>query len=326
MEILYIGAKDGVEKKMVEKVGVEFRGVACGKLRRYFSLQNFVDIFKVPVGTWEALKILREVKPNVIFSKGGFVSVPVVLAAKKLGIPVILHESDLVPGLANKICARYAKKICISFEESKEFFEKFAKKGARIIYTGNPIRKNVVKGKKDAGYKLTGFDHHRPVVLIMGGSQGAQQINDLVRASLDELLKKFQIVHIRGRGNLDISLHKKGYVQYEYLDEQMKDVYAMCEMIVSRGGANSLAEIALLRKKALIIPLGTAGSRGDQIDNAKIFSRKFGWSILSGDISREDFIGAIESAYRGKVNKVEDFKNGVDEIVKLILGYKLSQA
>lgn len=315
---MYVGSKDGVEKAMVEKIGISYRGVSCGKFRRYFSFKNFVDIFKVPVGIFQAQKILREFKPDVVFSKGGFVSVPVVIAAGLMGVPVILHESDAVPGLANRICARYAKKICISFEESKAYLLKY---GSRVVFTGNPVRKSILNGDAEAGYKFTGLDKFRPVVLIMGGSQGAMQINDLVRAGLDELLKKFQIVHIRGRGNLDISLHKNGYAQYEYLDEQLKDIYAMCELIVTRGGANSLAEIALLKKKALIIPLGTAASRGDQIDNSKIFVRKFGWAMLCGDISCEDFIKAVELAYQNQFNNEEKFVNGVDEIVRLILQY-----
>ncbi len=304
---------------MVEKIGIPYRGVSCGKFRRYFSFKNIVDIFKVPIGILQARKILREFKPDVVFSKGGFVSVPVVIAANWLGVPIILHESDAVPGLANRICARYAKKICIRFEETKQYLSQY---GSRVVFTGNPVRKSILTGDADSGYKFTGLDKYRPVVLVMGGSQGARQINNLVTAGLDELLKKFQIVHIRGRGNLDISLHKNGYAQYEYLDEQLKDIYAMCELIITRGGANSLAEIALLKKKALIIPLGTEASRGDQIDNSKIFVRKFGWAMLCGDISREDFVKAVELAHQNRFNNEEKFVNGVDEIVKLILQYK----
>ncbi len=314
-EILYIGATNGVEKAMVQKAGIEYRGVACGKLRRYFSLQNFTDFLKVPVGIWQAYRILREFKPAVIFSKGGFVSVPVVIAARMLRIRVILHESDLMPGLANRICARFATKICMSFEESKPYFEKW---GERVIFTGSPVRKCIFEGDAERGYKFTGFDKHRPILLVMGGSQGAQQINELVRGALDELLKKFQIVHIRGRGNLDISLKRRGYQQYEYLDEPLKDIYAICEMIISRGGANSLFEIALLKKKALIIPLGNA-TRGEQVENARIFVGKLGWSMLSGEIKTADFLKSVEMAFESEVKGKLEFKNGTGEIVKLIL-------
>lgn len=304
---------------MVEKINIPYKSVTCGKLRRYFSVENLIDIFKVPIGIVQAYFILRRFRPDVVFSKGGFVSVPVVIAGSWLGTQVIIHESDVRPGLANRICARYADKICISFEETKNYFKKYSRK---IIYTGNPVRKSITEGEAEKGYKFTGLDKHRPVILVMGGSQGAQQINDLVRGGMDELLKRFQIVHIRGRGNLDISLHRKGYVQYEFLDEQMKDVYAISELVISRGGANSLAEIAALKKKALVIPLGTAASRGDQIENAQMFARKLGWGVMVGDIRAEDFVKTVEMVYKNSMNKSAKFKNGVYDIVKMILKYK----
>jgi UDP-N-acetylglucosamine--N-acetylmuramyl-(pentapeptide) pyrophosphoryl-undecaprenol N-acetylglucosamine transferase len=260
--------------------------------------------------------VLKKFKPEVVFSKGGYVGLPVTLAGAKLKIPVIVHESDVIPGLANKIAFRFADKICISFEETKKFIaERYWQK---IILTGNPVRKSLLGGDQNKAYKITGFDKHRPVILVMGGSQGAMQINNLVDASLSELLKKFQIIHIRGRGNLDISLHKKGYIQYEYVDENLKDFYALSELVVSRGGANSLSEIAFLKKKALVIPLGTAGSRGDQIENAKVFTRKFGWGMLTEKVGSEEFVKAVELAYKNDSSGSE-FKNGVEEIVKKII-------
>ncbi|MFH1284715.1 MAG: undecaprenyldiphospho-muramoylpentapeptide beta-N-acetylglucosaminyltransferase [Candidatus Peregrinibacteria bacterium] len=316
-ELLYIGSMDGVEKKMIEKAGVRYEGVACGKFRRYFSWQNFVDVFKVPAGFFQAKRVLKEFSPDVLFSKGGFVSVPVVLAASRLKIPIIAHESDISPGLANKICFRFAKKICLSFEETRSYIpKKFAKK---IVVTGMPIREWIADGERERGYKFTGLNDYRPVIVVMGGSLGARQINELVRASLDELLKRFQVVHIAGKGNLDIGVNKKGYVQYEYLDEQLKDVYAICDMAVTRGGANSLAELAFLKKKALVIPLGGEASRGEQVLNARAFVRRFGWSMISGDITREDFINNVEMAFNNEFNDSEKFKNGTGEIVKLIL-------
>jgi len=317
VDLLYIGSRDGIEKKIIEKIGVEYHGIFCGKLRRYASFDNFLDIFKLAIGVMQAIKILKKWKPDRVFSKGGYVSLPVVASAKFLNIPVIVHESDLVPGLANKMSFRVAKTICLSFEESMEkLAENFRKKA---VVTGTPIRSWIADGDADKGRRFTGLDGHRPVILVTGGSQGAEQINELVRESLDELLRRYQIVHLVGRGNLDISIHKKGYVQYEYLDEQMADVYAVCEMVISRGGANSLAEIAFLKKKALIIPLGTAASRGDQIDNAKIFVKKFGWSMLMDEISREDFIKSIEMTYNNRVDFGEEMKNGSDEIADIIL-------
>lgn len=304
---------------MVEKAGIPYKSVACGKFRRYFSVKNLWDIFKIPVGIFQAWRILRKFKPAVVFSKGGFVSVPVVIAASWMHVPVIVHESDVRPGLANRVCAKYADKICVSFEETRKYLQKY---GRKIVFTGNPVRKSVLCGVAENGYKFTGLDHHRPVILVMGGSQGAQQINTLVRGGLNELLKKFQIVHICGRGNLDISLHKKGYVQYEFLDEQMKDVYAISELVISRGGANSLAEIAALKKKALVIPLGTTASRGDQIENAEMFARKSGWGVLVGEVEVADFVQAVEMVHRNKMNTSEKVKNGVYDIVRMILKYK----
>ncbi|MDD3861847.1 MAG: undecaprenyldiphospho-muramoylpentapeptide beta-N-acetylglucosaminyltransferase [Candidatus Gracilibacteria bacterium] len=317
-EIKYVGSKKGPEKKLIEKAGIDFEGITCGKLRRYFSFENFADFFRVPVGIFQAYKILKGYQPVVIFSKGGYVSFPVVVVAWKLKIPVILHESDVVPGLANKLCMKFAKKICISFEETKLYLNKSSLK--KTVFTGNPVRKSIFSGNREAGLKFTGLNQHRPVILVMGGSQGADQINKLVRSNLDELLKKFQIVHVVGRGNLDIGIHKTGYKQYEYLDENLKDVYAICDLMISRGGANSLAEMALLKKKAVVIPLSTETSRGDQIENSRVFVRKLGWSMLSGNVSKQDFIDAVFLAFNNPTKITgNEIPNGTDEIVQLIL-------
>ncbi len=294
---------------MIEKIGIDFKSVSCGKFRRYFSFNNFLDSFRVPLGMLQAGRILKKFKPDVVFSKGGFVSFPVAIMAGFLKIPVICHESDVRPGIANKFCAKFAKKICISFEESRSYFKEFAKK---IVFTGNPVRN--LKGDKDKGFRFTRLNDHKPILLVMGGSQGAVQINDLVTETIDELLKQFQIIHIRGRNNLDLSLKKKGYVQYEYLDEEIGDVYAISDIVVSRGGANSLAELALLKKKAVIIPLGSHASRGDQVDNAK----KFNYEVLLGDFSGDDFVKAIERSY-GENERFTQIENGTKKIVNLIL-------
>lgn len=316
VEILYIGSKNGPEKKLINKIGVRYVGISSGKLRRYLSFENFKDLFKVPIGYFEAKKALKKFEPDVVFSKGGYVSVPVVVAASRLKIPIIVHESDISPGLANKIGFRYADKICLSFEESRSYLKKSYEK--KVVMTGNIVRTELAEGDKERGYKFTGFDRHRPVILIMGGSQGARQINELVRASLDELVKKFQIVHIVGKGNLDIGVHKKGYVQYEFLNEQLKDIYAISELVISRGGANSLSEFAFLKKKVLVIPLETGASRGEQVDNASYFVRNFGWSMISGEITREDFIKNIELVFNNGDNKEANFKNGLKSVINLL--------
>ncbi len=302
---------------MIPKIGVEFRHIPCGKLRRYFSLENFFDVFRVIRGVSAAKKILEEWKPDVVFSKGGYVSLPVVFAASRLKIPVVTHESDVSVGLANKLTMRFADTICLSFEETMgKLAKRFVKKA---VVTGNPVRESVLAGDPDKGLAFTKVDDYRPVILVMGGSQGAAQINGLVRNNLDELLKRYQIVHLVGRGNIEMSLGKKGYIQYEFLNDEMADVYSIADMVVTRGGANALAEIALLGKKALVIPLSMDGSRGDQIENARVFAGKFGWSSLSGAFDSKDFVETLDMAFRNEVNEGVKFENGSGKIVDLIL-------
>ena len=301
---------------MLEKSGVKFRGITCGKLRRYLSAENFTDALRVLKGVGQALRLLRKIRPDKIYSTGGYVSVPVVVAGWLLKVPVIVQELDVVPGLANKICFRFAKKICLSFEESMDPLGKYKKKA---VVVGSPVRKGMTTGKTDKGYRFTGLNKYRPVILVMGGSQGAEQINNLIDKNLSELTKKFQIVHIRGRGNLDISIHKEGYLQYEFLGEELKDVYAISELVVSRGGAGSLAEIALNKKRAVVIPLGTAASRGDQIENAKSYAKRYAWTVLEGEISDEDFLESVKMTFENDPKVDNSFANGVKEICNLIL-------
>ncbi len=302
---------------MVEKFGLRYVGVSCGKLRRYLSWQNVKDAFKVPVGIWQAWKELRRFRPQVVFSKGGFVSVPVNIAAALLRIPVVVHESDLRPGLANKISFRFARRICLSFDESVKFLSGGLQK--KVVVTGNPVRKELEEGDAEKGKKMLGFDRFRPIVLVMGGSSGAIQINNLVRDNLEELVKRYQIVHVVGKGNLEMGLHHKGYKQFEFLGKELFDVYAAAALVVSRAGANSLAEIGSLGKKAIIIPLSAEVSRGDQIDNAQIYAKNFGWSVLSGEIKNEDFVKALDLAIEHEINPDAKVKNGRKEIVNLIL-------
>ncbi len=304
---------------MVKEFGIEYKGVACGKFRRYFSFKNFVDFFKVPIGIFQSLREIKKFRADVVFSKGGFVALPVVLASALLKVPVIIHESDVVPGLANKIAGRFSTKICISFEETKKYLSKFEKK---IVVTGNPIRKFLADGNHEKGFNLTGLNKDKPIILVIGGSQGARQINTLVRNSLHQLLQKFQIIHLTGDGNVDSSINKKGYVQYDYLDKELPDVFAICDLVISRGGANTLSEIAFLKKKALIIPLGTNVSRGDQVENAELFSQKFCWEVLTGQISEEDFTKKIDSAYKSSFKDSDNFSDSAEKIAKIILKMK----
>lgn len=321
LEILYVGSKGGIEKKMIEKHNVNIVCIYCGKLRRYFSLDNFLDFFKVPVGIFQAYKILKKFKPDVVFSKGGYVSLPVSIAAGMLKIPLLVHESDLNPGLANKLSFRFASKILLSFEESKSFIESIAGIDENnIIVTGNPIRKINFEGDADRGRRIV--NGHKPIIFIMGGSLGANQINQLVWGCLKEILEDFDVIHQVGKGNLNSQIAYDGYKQFEFINEELPDIYAACDMIVSRGGANSLFEIALLKKKALIIPLSNESSRGDQVENANVFVEKIGFSMLTGEINSSDFLLKIKETMDSKISEYDGFKNGVDQIVEIINSYK----
>ena len=259
-EIHYIGSYEGIEKKLIADYDIPYYGISTGKLRRYFDPKNFSDPFRVVKGFAQARKILKKIKPDVIFSKGGFVSVPVVRAASTLKIPCIIHESDMTPGLANKLCIPIATKICCNFPETLKCLPE-----DKAVLTGSPIRQELRKGSREAGLKLCGFDNTKPVILVIGGSQGAANVNAAVREALDELLKDFQIAHICGPGKLDnVLLVKPGYKQFEYVKADLKDLFAMADVVISRAGANAICELLALQKPNLLIPL-MAGSRGDQL-------------------------------------------------------------
>lgn len=299
LDITYFGSYSGPERQVALQNKLKFKAVLCGKLRRYFAWQNFLDVGKIPLGVLQAIFYLIIKRPKVVFSKGGFVSVPVCVAAWLLRIPLILHESDLSPGVANKICARFAKKICLSFDESSRFF----RRKNQVIITGNPVRSMVLGGDEKTGFEITHLPQGKAVLLVMGGSQGATQINDLIWHNLDDLLAQFSVVHITGHGHKKPGFKQKGYLQLEYAHEDLPHLYAMSDFIISRGGANSLWEIAAIGKPALIIPLMHATSRGDQVENAKIFTKKFGFLSLEGNFSNQEFLAALEKLKVTKLKK-----------------------
>ncbi|WP_174616162.1 undecaprenyldiphospho-muramoylpentapeptide beta-N-acetylglucosaminyltransferase [Virgibacillus ihumii] len=266
-EIDYIGSKSGIERKLIDQLdGVTYYPIATGKLRRYMSKENFKDPFKVLKGTMQAWRIIGKRKPSVIFSKGGFVSVPVIIAAKLSGVPAVIHESDFTPGLANKLAIPFAKKVLATFPETMNYLPE-----AKAEYVGAVIRDELFTGDKEAGLKNCGFNRKKPVLLIMGGSGGAEKINQTVRSSLDELLSHFQIAHICGYGKTDSSIDRDGYTQYEYVNEELKDLLAASDFVLSRAGSNAIFEFLALRKPMLLIPLSKQASRGDQIINANSF-------------------------------------------------------
>ncbi|MGN0166059.1 MAG: undecaprenyldiphospho-muramoylpentapeptide beta-N-acetylglucosaminyltransferase [Lachnospiraceae bacterium] len=304
-EIYYIGSKDGIEKKLIENIGIPYYGISTGKLRRYFDWKNFTDPFRVIKGFSEAKKLIKEIDPDICFSKGGFVSVPVVLAAKSRKVPVIVHESDMTPGLANKIAIPAATKVCCNFPETvKELPDN---KG---IYTGTPIRKELFTGSKEAGLKFCGFDDSKPVLLVVGGSTGAKSVNEAVRNCLDELLKKYQIIHLCGKGKADENYNGiSGYIQIEYCDKEMKDMLAAADIVISRAGANAICELLALRKPNILIPLSAASSRGDQILNAESF-KKQGFSIVLQDeqVNNETLLNAVNELETNKQTYIDAMK------------------
>ena len=272
-EIHYIGSYDGIEKKLIADFDIPYYGISTGKLRRYFDVKNFTDPFRVVKGFSEAKKILKQIKPDIVFSKGGFVSVPVVRAAASLKIPCIIHESDMTPGLANKLCIPVATKVCCNFPETLQNLP-----ADKAVLTGSPIRGELTKGNKIAGLDLCGFSANQPVIMVIGGSLGAANVNKAVRDALPALLKDFQVVHLCGQGKVDnLLLNTKGYKQFEYVKAELKDLFAMADVVISRAGANAICELLALKKPNLLIPL-VSGSRGDQILNAKSFEAQ-GFSL-----------------------------------------------
>lgn len=269
-DIHYMGSYEGIEKRLIADFDIPYYGISTGKFRRYFDPKNFSDPFRVIKGMREARKYLKEINPDVVFSKGGFVSVPVVRAAGSLGIPCIIHESDMTPGLANKLCIPVAKKVCCNFPETLQQLPP-----SKAVLTGSPIRQELSSGSREAAYKLCGFDSSKPVIMVVGGSQGSAAINQAVRDVLPELLTDFQVVHLCGKEKMDnLLLTTPGYKQFEYIKSEMKDLFAMADMVISRAGANAISELLSLKKPNILIPLPSTSSRGDQLLNARSLNRR----------------------------------------------------
>ena len=324
-EIHYIGAANSVEQELISKVeGVKFYAVSVGKMRRYFDPKNFSDPFRVLKGIAQAAKIIKKIKPNVVFSKGGFVSVPVVYGAKLNGVPVVTHESDLTPGLANKLCLPFASAQCCTFPEAV----KYAK--GKGVHTGSPLRPEVLSGNREAGEKAFGFSPNLPVLMVVGGSSGAQAINECVRKALPQLTQSFQVLHLCGKGNLvDELVGTKNYVQKEYLNAEMADAYACSDVLISRAGSNALCEILALRKPALLIPYPASASRGDQILNAASFEKRGLSRVLDqAEMTPETLVKHVIAVYhdRGSLYDAmaaETTANGVDNVLAQI--YKFAK-
>lgn len=316
-EIFYMGSYNGIEKKLIEEFQIPYYGISSGKLRRYFDPKNFTDPFKVMKGYGEARRIIKKLKPDVLFSKGGFVSVPVVLAARHFKIPTILHESDLTPGLANKLCIPSAWKVCCNFPETLQYLPK-----EKAVLTGSPIRQELLTGDSLKALRFTGLSPDKPVILVMGGSLGAAAVNEAVRGILPRLLKDYHVIHLCGKGKVDPSLSGlSGYVQYEYIKGELKDLFALSDIVVSRAGANAICELLALRKPSLLIPLPAESSRGDQILNARSFEKQgFSMVLEEAAITPDSLLEAIHMLYekRGEMASAMASSPQTDSIETII--------
>ena len=319
-DIHYIGSYTGIEKELIEQFEIPYHGISSGKLRRYFSVQNFTDPFRVLKGFREANKLIKELKPDIIFSKGGFVSVPVVMAGKRRHVPTIIHESDMTPGLANKISIPSATKVCCNFPETLEHLPK-----EKAVLTGSPIRQELLEGSKTAALAFCDLTDDKPVILIIGGSLGSVVVNNAIRSILPELLKDFHVIHLCGKGKMDDSLKSlKGYVQFEYIQNQLKDLFALTDIVISRAGANAICELLALRKPNLLVPLSANASRGDQILNARSFEHQ-GFSVVleEEDLSKDTLLNSIYKLYQHKNTYINAMKHSsqqdsINTIIKLI--------
>lgn len=319
-EVHYIGSYDGIERKLIEGMNIPYYGISSGKLRRYFDPKNFTDPFKVIKGYMEAKALIKKIKPDVIFSKGGFVTVPVVLAAKGAKVPTIIHESDMTPGLANRICIPSASKVCANFPETIKHLP-----SGKAVLTGTPIRKELFSGNRIKGLNFCNFSANKPILLVMGGSTGSVIVNEAVRGILPDLLKTYQVIHLCGKGKVDTSLTNiNGYIQYEYISNELSDLLAAADIVISRAGANAICELLALRKPNILIPLSQASSRGDQILNAESFEKQgYSYVVKEEDLNKELLLHAIQKVYGDRNSYIEAMKksvlnNSIEAIVKLI--------
>lgn len=323
-EIQYIGTKDGIERNIIEGEHIKYHYISSGKLRRYLDIKNFTDPFKVIKGIFDAIKIIKHEKPNLVFSKGGFVTVPVVLAAWLCKVPVISHESDITPGLANKLTTPYCTKVCVTFPESIKNI-----KGNKAVLTGTPIRQELFSGSKVMAVKICGFiENKKPILLIIGGSLGAKSINITIRKCIDEILKTYNVIHICGKGNVEAKLrNKKGYVQFEYVKDELTHFMNGADIVISRAGANVIFELLALKKPNILIPLSKKSSRGDQILNAASFEKNGYSEVIDDDNLNETILQSkLKEVYCNsdkyiKAMNKSPFKNGTSNIIALIEKY-----
>lgn len=305
-EVHYIGTKEGMERQLIEPLGIAFHSIHAGKLRRYLDLKNLTDIFRILRGFSEALAVIAKIKPKVVFSKGGFVSSPVVWASWVYRIPVVIHESDITPGLANKLSIPFATKICYTFPETNKYLP--LKKG---VLTGLPVRESLLRGDAVKGRQICGFNDNKPVLMVIGGSQGSEVLNNAIRSVLNQITDKFNLCHLCGKNGVDFGLDKiSGYKQFDYVNEDLPHLLALSDLVISRAGATTLFELLALKKPNLLIPLSKQASRGDQILNARSFEKQgFSKVLTEEELNPESLLNSINTLFDSK-NKYISAMNG----------------
>lgn len=292
-EVSFVGSRSGLEARLLEGQPVTYYGIASGKLRRYLSLENLADVFRVGAGIWQAFRLLGRLRPDVVFSKGGFVSFPVVFAAWLRRIPVVAHESDLTPGLANRLALPFLHTLCVTFPETPA-----PRLRGRRAVTGTPLRQALLRGDRERGRRLVSAPEDRPVLLVTGGSLGADAVNRAVRSALPDLLAHFEVVHVCGPGKTE-ARDERGYHQFEYVTDDWGDLLAAADLVISRAGANTLFELLALHKPALLIPLSPRVSRGDQVENAE-YARVRGFCrvLPEDDLDAASLVQAVRDTWR----------------------------
>lgn len=305
-DIYYMGSKNGIERELVEDFDyVNYQAISTGKLRRYFDWENFKDFFRVIAGVFQASHKIRKIKPDIIFSKGGFVSVPPIIGGFFNRVPSLSHESDLTPGLANKLSQPFVKKIFTTFEDTTDYI-----KDDKGYFLGPVIRESLKNGDRERAKEFLGLKNDKENILVMGGSLGARQLNANIRDVLDDLLEDYNVIHAAGKGGLDPSIEKDGYYQMEYINDELKDILDLADLVVSRAGSNAIFEFLYYKIPMLLIPLPLSQSRGDQLDNAKSFEDKGYAKVLDeDDMTREELLRSIRQMSDNKAYYEENMKD-----------------
>lgn len=310
-EVSYIGSENGIERDIISKLDkVKYYPIKTGKLRRYFSWKNFSDMLNVPKGIVQAYKIIKKENPDIIFSKGGFVSFPVVLSGWLNKKKVLMHESDMTPGLANKMSLPFVSKLFTTFEETQNYISELFNQKSKVEYIAPVVSDRLKDGNPENAITICNLKKEKPIIMIIGGSLGAKSINNAVRRNLDKLLPKYQIIHICGKGQLDPSQNLQGYKQFEYVDKELKDFMASADIVISRAGSNSIFELLNLKKTMILIPLPSTSSRGEQSLNAAVFQRKGYCEVIKDEDLGDNinFLKTIDSVYKNKSTYISNME------------------